>query len=507
MRIASLIFFLGLASCLAGETALPPVAALKESAANGDMQAQYKLARAYEDQFDLVSASKWYWAAAAQGMADAQYRLGRILLRKFTISVDGKNATPERDPAVGAKWLLKAAEQGHTLAQLALGRCCADGDGVPRDYSEAYKWFTLAYKKGNNTAGTERDNLVFKMTAEQISQGQTLVDNYKKEAGPEEAAANGDAQAQYKLGQIYEAQSDLTGAARWYHVAAKQGLADAQYRLAQIVMHDPSLGVDENMSLPKRDSVVAAKWYRKAADQGHVLAQFALGRCYLYGDGVRQDYTEAYKWFSLAAKQGNTAAAAARDKLVPQMTAEQIEETQAPPATTTPAPGKPATTALEAAASNDPEVQYKFGQSYEAKLDLVTAAKWYWVAGKQGLPEAQYRLGQILMRDPSMNLGGKVIAPDRDPVVAVKWFSKAADQNYMLAQLALARCYAAGEGTPQDFVEAYKWSSLAAKQGNATAAADRDKLAKQLTPEQLADAQKRVNEFQPVKFVPTPAAK
>jgi TPR repeat protein len=43
----------------------------------------------------------------------------------------------------------------------------------------------------------------------------------------------------------------------------------------------------------------------------------------------------------------------------------------------------------------------------------------------------------------------------------------------------------------QDYVEAYKWFNLAASQGHAGAAKNRDLLAAELTKDQLAEAQRR----------------
>ncbi|MEG2728313.1 MAG: tetratricopeptide repeat protein, partial [Mucinivorans sp.] len=52
-----------------------------------------------------------------------------------------------------------------------------------------------------------------------------------------------------------------------------------------------------------QDYTEAAKWYRLAAEQGYAKAQYNLGLCYNKGHGVTQDYTEAVKWTKLAAKQ------------------------------------------------------------------------------------------------------------------------------------------------------------------------------------------------------------
>jgi len=50
----------------------------------------------------------------------------------------------------------------------------------------------------------------------------------------------------------------------------------------------------------------AMKWYRLAADQGYAEAQVNLGMMYYNGgQGVPRDYAEAARWFDLAADQGN----------------------------------------------------------------------------------------------------------------------------------------------------------------------------------------------------------
>ena len=48
----------------------------------------------------------------------------------------------------------------------------------------------------------------------------------------------------------------------------------------------------------------AVKWYRLAADQGNAGAQTNIGHLYSDGKGVAQNYTEAAKWYRLAADQG-----------------------------------------------------------------------------------------------------------------------------------------------------------------------------------------------------------
>ena len=48
--------------------------------------------------------------------------------------------------------------------------------------------------------------------------------------------------------------------------------------------------------------------WRVLADQGDPMAEFEVGRHYAVGDGVKQDYSEAVKWFTKAAEQGHVRA-------------------------------------------------------------------------------------------------------------------------------------------------------------------------------------------------------
>jgi TPR repeat protein len=83
----------------------------------------------------------------------------------------------------------------------------------------------------------------------------------------------------------------------------------------------------------------------------------------------------------------------------------------------------------------------------------------------------------------------------KDPAEAVKWFRKAAEQNFVTSQWRLGLALSAGHGVARDPVEGYKWLLLAAKQGDDDAKRDMARLAKELTPEQVAEAQKQANAF------------
>ena len=71
------------------------------------------------------------------------------------------------------------------------------------------------------------------------------------------------------------------------------------------------------------------------------------------------------------------------------------------------------------------------------------------------------------------------------------------------AQLLLGLAYEFGLGVPQDYVEAHKWFNIAAsladedgdEEGRKTFAENRDGVAEDMTPQQIAEAQKLAREW------------
>ena len=138
-----------------------------------------------------------------------------------------------------------------------------------------------------------------------------------------QAAEQGDAEAQNKLGFMYDegegVPEDDREAVKWYRKAAEQGYAKAQYNLG--IMYGKGEGVEE-------DDREAVKWYRKAPEQGIAKAQYNLGVMYGKGEGVEEDYVKAYAWLNLAAAQGDKTAAKVKGQLESIMTAEQLAKDQ-----------------------------------------------------------------------------------------------------------------------------------------------------------------------------------
>ncbi len=221
------------------------------------------------------------------------------------------------------------------------------------------------------------------------------------------ASEQGDAVAQWHLGNIYEigwcVAENYAEAVKWYRKAAEQGAADAQYSLG--LCYDFGRGV-------AKDKAEAIKWYSKAAEQGYAKAQYNLGVCYEKGNGVAQDYAKAFELYSKAAEQG----------LVP--------------------------------AQCNLGVFYYFG--YGVAADKEKAIKLYRQAAEQGDEEAQCNLGFCYHR-------GRVV--DQDFEKAVAWYTKSAEQGHARAQFFLGICYEQGQGVEEDRLKALQLYVKSAEQG------------------------------------------
>ena len=122
--------------------------------------------------------------------------------------------------------------------------------------------------------------------------------------------------------------------------------------------------------------------------------------------------------------------------------------------------------------------------------NYAKALEWLRKAAAQGHPHAQVQIG-------TMYNDGKGVP--QDYVKAVEWFRKGAKQGEMMGQMRLGTSYYLGQGVPQDFVKAHMWSNLSAAQGFKPAIKARDLVALEMTPAQIAEAQRLAREWKPKK--------
>jgi TPR repeat protein len=105
------------------------------------------------------------------------------------------------------------------------------------------------------------------------------------------ASAQADPEADYRLGFKAYQEDDLVVAMSSLERAAEAGHPQAQALLGYIF--DKA-----------EDNAAAVRYYRMAADQGNAEGAYWLAALYANGEGVPKDYSEAFRWFLVAAEAG-----------------------------------------------------------------------------------------------------------------------------------------------------------------------------------------------------------
>lgn len=203
----------------------------------------------------------------------------------------------------------------------------------------------------------------------------------------------GSAIAQWNLAVQFDDWGKHAVAYKLFFAAAEQGDA-----LAQNIVGRHSQGEE------------AFKWYRLAAEQGNIYSQISLGQAYRYGRGTKQNYSEAIKLFQGAAENGSP-------------------------------------THIRIAA---------------------------------------YSLG-------TMHDNGEGV--QRDFAQARKWYLMAAEQGDVDAMLELSSMYKNGRGVPQDSITAYMWFSLYAANVYVEEPNSREVAEKDITPADISRAEKMAREW------------
>jgi hypothetical protein len=127
--------------------------------------------------------------------------------------------------------------------------------------------------------------------------------------------------------------------------------------------------------------------------------------------------------------------------------------------------------------------------------DYKQAFAWHIKAAQQGKADAQYVVG-------AMYYTGNAVPQDQRH--AVTWFRKAAEQGHAEAQHALGLMYRYHQaGMPQDLVLAYMLWNLAAASGNHNAVDQRAAISRQMTQEQIEEAQSLSRLWKPGRPLPT----
>ena len=126
---------------------------------------------------DLMEAGRFEEAKAAlepaarSGNADAEELIGVMFAMGLGVELDSRRAF---------EWYLRSAMKGHPGAQSGIGWYYETGRGLEApDLVRAYLWYTLSAMGGDPDAELTLEDLVPRMTAEQIAAGKLLVEDYR----------------------------------------------------------------------------------------------------------------------------------------------------------------------------------------------------------------------------------------------------------------------------------------------------------------------------------------
>ncbi|HUZ67535.1 MAG TPA: hypothetical protein VMU56_07725 [Beijerinckiaceae bacterium] len=226
--IAPVPLFAASAASLPTGSIRPPVspaatrdlANLRSAALGGDRLAQYDLATRLAEgrglPRNLELSAHWFAAAAKQGLAPAEYRLGVIYEKGFGVAADpavaikwyrraadaghiramhnlavlsaqaGAGGKP--DYLTAADWFHKAAEYGVRDSQYNLAILYARGLGVQRSLKRSYVWFAIAAGQGDPDAAKKRDEVGAGLDVKQLAAAKAIVAKFKPR--PETVSAN-----------------------------------------------------------------------------------------------------------------------------------------------------------------------------------------------------------------------------------------------------------------------------------------------------------------------------
>jgi len=142
------------------------MAKVKLLADRGNVNAQLKVANACMENRLYADALKWYSLAADQGMQEARYQKGHILL--FGCQGTGLDQKVAPNPAEGLKFTFLAATNRHSGACLDMGRALKDGIGCRPDPVIAYAWYSLCADAGDTPSHAAMNELALRISTEDI---------------------------------------------------------------------------------------------------------------------------------------------------------------------------------------------------------------------------------------------------------------------------------------------------------------------------------------------------
>ena len=134
-------------------------------------RAEIEAARDLMEEGKFVEARESLWPAARSGNADAEELIGVMYAMGLGV---------EQDDIRAFDWYLRASMKGHPGAQSGVGWYYEVGRGMPApDLVRAYMWYVLSAIGGDPDAAISQEEVVKKMSVEQIEKAHVLIDDYR----------------------------------------------------------------------------------------------------------------------------------------------------------------------------------------------------------------------------------------------------------------------------------------------------------------------------------------
>lgn len=284
-------WLLMVAAVVVGTVSGADIEAVYEAAEKGDAKAQFELGKCYMEgkggvEKNRKEAIMWYDKSSKQGYADAQVAVGLIFADY------AYKHYSQRGWYTATLWFEKAAKQGHPLAECHMAwhaksleeqekyaRKCAErgfAEGFLRlgqilvekgNKKEAAKYFYLSFVNRRRSIGIllekcgvegEHQNIDINIALHSNVSDQLMIRTLCDQSLKEQC----DPYGYYYIGLI-ALEAEGYDAKSYFKAAADNGNVDACFELGKIYQNE-------------KKTIDALRWYRKAAKQGHKGAQEAL---------------------------------------------------------------------------------------------------------------------------------------------------------------------------------------------------------------------------------------
>lgn len=382
----------------------------RRNAAEGQPDAQFYLGYCFLTGHhvvaDKVKAEKWLRAAAAQGQRDAVRELSKMGYSESDLT-KLREDRKIRDRLVE----VAPAQPVETSAELTreerLRLAAEYSTGTDKNFSEAIKLLQPLVAQGDTVAADMFERILRLQNGGTDEHRQQAMQTYSSLREVRERAANGDANAQFRLAESYyygrNVDQDYDLALKWYRNAAESGNAEAACQVGNCYIMGNGAPVNQDK---------AFGWFRSAADGGSVTGLYNLGLCYRNGWGVAPDRIKEMECYRKAAEAGNARA------------------------------------------------QYELGKAYYLgyeKVDLMAAHFWLARACNQDVPEALVLLARLYEEGIGVN---------RDEGFAYNLLQKVVRMGGHEADALLAKYYYHGDYVTQDYDKAAELARESAEAGD-----------------------------------------